>query len=330
MRRLGFFHAEADVGWHSLVYHLAWMYADLGVSLIAADLSPQAGLTRMFIDDARLEELWSERPHRRTVYGAIQPVLEGTGSISEAHVEDVATGIGLLAGDPAFSASEDDLAHQWSECLKGNPSAFEVTTAIWRAIEQAARRREASIVLIDAGADLGALGRTALMVAEHVVLPLAPDLYSLQALPNLGRTLRRWRSEWTERRHRNSASDVLIPDITMLPAGYVVMQRAARLDLPMASRDRWLARIPPVYRESVLGEPASASPGSNTEDPHCLGVLKHYPSLEPLAQEARKPMFFLKPADGAGGGGHTAAVQECYVGFHDLAERIALQCGFPI
>jgi hypothetical protein len=49
----------------------------------------------------------------------------------------------------------------------------------------------------------------------------------------------------------------------------------------------------------------------------------------PLAQEARKPMFFLKPADGAIGG-HTAAVQACYRDFRDLAEGIATHCGFKI
>ena len=34
-------------------------------------------------------------------------------------------------------------------------------------------------------------------------------------------------------------------------------------------------------------------------DPNCIAKLKDYRSLMPLAQEARKPMFFLKPADGA-------------------------------
>lgn len=42
----------------------------------------------------------------------------------------------------------------------------------------------------------------------------------------------------------------------------------------------------------------------------------------PLAQDALKPMFFLKPADGALGG-HMAAVQSCYADFKSLARRIA-------
>ena len=45
----------------------------------------------------------------------------------------------------------------------------------------------------------------------------------------------------------------------------------------------------------------------------------------PLAMEARKPMFFLKPADGAIGA-HTYAVQECYKDFKRLAEKLAKRC----
>ena len=42
----------------------------------------------------------------------------------------------------------------------------------------------------------------------------------------------------------------------------------------------------------------------------------------PLAQEARKPMFFLKPADGALGA-HTYAVTEAYKDFKKVATKIA-------
>jgi len=35
-----------------------------------------------------------------------------------------------------------------------------------------------------------------------------------------------------------------------------------------------------------------------TNDPNCLRLLKHYRGLVPMAQEARKPILDLKPADG--------------------------------
>ena len=61
-------------------------------------------------------------------------------------------------------------------------------------------------------------------------------------------------------------------------------------------------------------------------DDRCLAQLKDYRSLMPMAQEARKPMFLLKPSDGAIGG-HQGAVRECYRDFKDLASLIASKVG---
>jgi hypothetical protein len=53
-------------------------------------------------------------------------------------------------------------------------------------------------------------------------------------------------------------------------------------------------------------------------------MIKHFKSLMPMAQDARKPMFLLKPADGAIGG-HATAVQDCYRQFQDLAQRLVAE-----
>ncbi len=42
---VAFFNNKGRVGQTMLVYHLAWMYADLGLHVVAADLDPQANLT---------------------------------------------------------------------------------------------------------------------------------------------------------------------------------------------------------------------------------------------------------------------------------------------
>ncbi len=329
MKTIAFFNNKGGVGKTSLVYHLAWMYGELGLSVVAADLDPQANLTSMFVDDDRLEALWPEDSDAQTLYGALQPLLEGTGDIAPPKVEAISPNIGLLVGDLALSASEDELTSQWPDCLDRKARAFRVLSAIWRVIEQAAREREAALVLIDVGPNLGALNRSVLIAAEHVVIPLAPDLYSLQGLRNLGPTLRKWRDGWTERRGRNPVIDLSTPSGKMSPAGYVLMQHVARLDRPVKASERWMARIPAVYAEAVLDEDLPPTSVSVSDDPHCLAALKHYRSLMPMAQEARKPMFFLKPADGALGG-HVAAVQSCYQDFKALARTIADHCGVQL
>ncbi len=329
MKTIAFFNNKGGVGKTSLVYHLAWMYAELGVPVVAADLDPQANLTSMFVNDDRLEDLWPDGAHPQTIFGAIQPLLDGTGDVIQPHVEHIAEKIGLVAGDLALSASEDELSGQWPDCLDRKPRAFRVLSAIWRAIENAARARGARVALVDVGPNLGAINRAALIAAEHVVIPLAPDLYSLQGLKNLGPTLRRWRMEWSERRARNPVVDLSIPLGAMQPAGYVVMQHAVRLDRPVKAYDRWMVRIPEVYQTTVLDQRTGQRVPSVQADPNCLAALKHYRSLMPLAQEARKPMFLLTAADGALGG-HAKAVQDCRKDFRDLARSIAERCGIPV
>ena len=322
---IAFFNNKGGVGKTSLVYHLAWMYRELGASVLAADFDPQANLTAAFFDDDHLESLWSGSHHTRTVYGAIEPLLRGIGDIARSGIDQVDDELNVLPGDLALSSFEDELSTQWPQCLDGKERAFRVISALWRILETAAAQAEAHVVLVDVGPNLGAINRAALIAADFVVVPLATDLFSLQGLRNLGPTLRRWRVEWRERLGKAPDRTLALPAGRMEPAGYVILQHAVRLDRPVRAYERWIARIPEVYRTDVLGE-ADAGTVKISEDPHCLDVVKHYRSLMSMAQEAKKPMFLLRAADGALGA-HGDAVQECFHNFRRLAQRIAERTG---
>ncbi|NWF85918.1 MAG: ParA family protein [Bryobacteraceae bacterium] len=330
MKTVAFFNNKGGVGKTTLVYHLAWMLADMGHVVIAADLDPQSNLTSMFLDEDRLEELWPDGKHPQTIFGVVEPILRGIGDIEPPHLEwlDVpkwSGGLGVLAGDLALSRFEDKLSDAWPRCHNRDESAFRITTAFYRAILRAAEDKGAGLVLIDVGPNLGAINRAALVASEHVVIPLASDLYSLQGLRNLGPQLRQWRQAWEELRMKCPDPGLPVPSGGICPAGYVVMQHATRADRPAKAYLRWMDRIPNEYRRSVISEPEEPSVRVES-DPHCLAALKHYRSLMPMAMEARKPIFMLKPADGAIGA-HAQAVRDCYMDFQALAEKILARVG---
>jgi cellulose biosynthesis protein BcsQ len=320
MKTIAFFNNKGGVGKTTLVYHLAWMFSDMGRNVIAVDLDPQSNLTSMFLEEDRLEELWPDGKHPNTIRGVIEPILRGVGDIEMPRLEEIESGreLALIPGDLALSGFEDKLSDAWPRCHNRDESAFRTTTAFYRAILKAASGD--ALVLIDVGPNLGAINRAALIASEFVVIPLAPDLYSLQGLRNLGPQLRRWRETWEELRGKSPDAELPLPSGKMCPAGYVVMQHAARADRPVKAYLRWMDRIPGEYRRSVTDEPLDVSVGVDN-DPYCLAALKHYRSLMPLAMEARKPMFRLKPADGAIGA-HVQAVRDCYTDFRQLANRI--------
>lgn len=323
MKTVAFFNNKGGVGKTSLVYHLAWMLADRGVRTLAVDFDPQANLTAMFLDENRLEELWPDDDHPQTVYGIIRPILRGIGDIASPHVEKITPNLGLIAGDLGLSRFEDKLSDAWPRCHNRDESAFRTMTAFHRLILEGSTWG-AEIVLVDVGPNLGAINRSALIASDQVVLPLAPDLFSLQGLKNLGPTLREWREVWAELLPK-APQDVPMPRGTMQPVGYVVMQHSIRDSRPVKAYQRWMARIPSVYREAVLTESSANSP-SVADDPYNLALLRHYRSLMPMAMDARKPMFFLKSADGAIGS-HQEAVSDCYRDFQRLARKIADRAG---
>lgn len=328
MKVVAFFNNKGGVGKTTLVYHLACMIADRGERVLAADLDPQANLTSMFLADDTLESLWPQGEHPDTIFGALRPIIRGLGDVKVPHIEQITPTLGLVVGDLALSTFEDKLSAAWLNCHNKDESAFRTMTAFYRGIRQAARAFNATWVLIDVGPNLGAINRAALIASEYVVIPLGPDLFSLQGLRNLGPSLADWRLIWKELMTKNPDPAMELPSGHIEPLGYVVMQHGMRENRPPKAYQRWIDRFPMSYRECVLEEQAPSTIAAES-DPYCLAMLKHYRSLMPMAMEVRKAVFALKPADGAIGA-HGEAVRNAYQDFLHLARRIADRAGAVI
>ncbi len=320
MKTIIFFNNKGGVGKTTLVYHFTYMIAELGHRCLAVDLDPQANLTSMFLPDDELERIYSQDTDRETLISGIKPLDRGIGDIAKVKIHEVSQNIGLLAGDLDISLFEDKLSSNWSKCIDGDEAAFRIVSAFHRIIHNEGEAFGAEFCIIDVGPNFGALNRSTLISADYVVVPMAADLFSLQGLRNLGNRLNIWKSEWADRITRNRAHDLLLPNNEIRPIGYVVMQHGIKEKRPVQSYLKWANRIPSVFKECVL----RIAPILNErveDDSNCLSLLKHYHSLIPMAMEVRKPIFLLKPADGAIGA-HYQAVLKAYADFKILSERI--------
>ena len=351
---LTFFNNKGGVGKTSLVYHLSWMFSDLGMRILAVDLDPQANLSSAFLTEDDFESLFDRHTEAppATIHAALRPLIEAYGDVQipelyhasaadhvaqrelmlrDASTPDISqTGetLWLIPGDLLLSTFEDQLSETWPKCSNGDIRAFRVTSAFWRVMQMAATQVNAGLILVDVGPNLGAINRAVLIASDYVVIPLAPDLFSLQGLRNLGPRLRAWRQDWLEKLNKFPGGNFALPSAHTQPVGYIVQQHAVRLDRPVKAYARWMDRIPGQYRESVLAAPPE--PGVRVDhDPHCLAMLKNYRSLMPLAQEARKPMFHLRTADGAMGS-HAIAAFEVYKDYRSLARHIAARSNIPL
>ncbi len=333
---LTFFNNKGGVGKTSLIYHLAWIYASLRKRVVIIDLDPQANLTAAFLDEDAIEAIWNQQNLGSTIYQCVKP-LTGVGDIAEPNLQNIATDLYLLPGDVNLSGYEDALSAEWPNSMGDNNlyRPMRILSSFWQVMQMAANKVQADIILVDIGPNLGAINRSVLVATDYVVIPLGADLFSLQGLKNLGPTLRSWKNLWQKRldnwnasAEKSSFPEFNLPQGKMQSIGYLCQQHSVRLDRPVKAYDKWVQRIPEVYRESVLDQ-ATNGTIRQEDDPYCLAIIKHYRSLIPMAQEHRKPIFNLTSADGAIGA-HANAVQDARKDFTELAKKIAGQIGMRL
>lgn len=309
------------------------MFSHLEKQVLVADIDPQANLTAAFLTEDAIDEIWNNKPAANTIYQCVKP-LAGVGDIVKPELQSITENLYLLPGDVALSSFEDLLSNEWPNSMN-NVNLYRplrILSAFWQILQIAAAAAQAEIILVDIGPNLGAINRSVLIAADYVVIPMGADLFSLQGLKNLGPALRNWRELWAKRLEnwKNSPDnrdypELLLPEGKMQPIGYLCQQYGVRLSRPVRAYDKWVQKIPGVYREAVLNEESTGEIDQEA-DPHCISIIKHYRSLIPLAQEHRKPIFDLTPADGAIGS-HANAVVSAREDFEKLSRKIMKKIG---
>ena len=339
MPTLALFNNKGGVGKTTLTFHLAHKLAELGCTVLAVDLDPQANLTSAFLEPDLLEELWDERaqlpvgvvsPAQRSLF-TLAAIPKGAGTVGDAlrEFEDrkgplrlvkpikIVEGLHLLPGDLSLSSFEDTLAKEWPGTLTGARGSLRVTSAFHQIIRHAEEAVSPDITLIDVGPNLGAINRAALLAADNVLMPLAADLFSLRGLANLGPKFHEWRSDWSHRALDRTASrsEDAAPLGRMNPLGYVVMQPQMRNERPSRSHRKWIEEIPVVFAEKVLREPRPAS----GVRPHQVGTVGDYGGLMAAAYRHNKPGFLLTEREDA----TPAMIKACDADFEKLAWAVA-------
>ena len=161
---LTFFNNKGGVGKTSLIYHLAWMYANLRKRVIVVDLDPQANLTAAFLEEDTIENIWNGNNAGSTIFQCVKP-LTGVGDLLEPNLQKIATDIYLIPGDVALSGFEDTLSNEWPNSMNDNNlyRPMRILTAFWQVMQLGAKKIQADIILVDIGPNLGAINRSVLI-----------------------------------------------------------------------------------------------------------------------------------------------------------------------
>lgn len=321
MKSLVLFNNKGGVGKTTLSFNIAHMLGRLGLRVVVLDYDPQCNISAIVLGEEKLFRIWEGPEEGATVAGCVEPVRRGKGGLIEPRLAQVpnAENVWILPGHLRLSRFEQALAEEWPKTSAvDNERALDVTLALSVLASKAATTANADLLLCDVGPSLGALNRAALLACDAVLLPLAPDMFSLQGLQNVGPTMLEWRQDASRFKDRSLAIGAWHE---FRPTGYVVQQHLVRADRPVRACEDWGSRIPSTFHEKVLGEPEVDPALSTDNDPYCLAQIRHFAGLVPLAQQSGKPLFDLKRADGVSGGG-SPLVHHAEKEFRDLCKKI--------
>ena len=327
MKIITFFSDKGRESTASFVYHLAWMLGLNGVRTLAVDLDPYSTLTSLFLTNEQIELLSKENFADYSLLKAIQSSMNGLGEVILPKTYPISPNINFIPGDLSLVKLDQHADDAWHGFLNNTRDGEKPEpTTFFRVIHNIGKTESFDLVFV-VTPNIGAMFRVSMLFSDGYIVLLNQDQHSWLSLISLGDVLQTWRKEWHKSviKVKNLGYDLIEPNSH--PLGYVLLTPSIRVIRPTQSIQKWIDRIPGVYANHILGQD-TLKPGYKlpNPDPNCLGTLKDYKSLMPMAMDAGKPMFLLKPADGAIGG-HASAVQDCYTQYFDLAKRISCLAG---
>jgi len=318
---ISLFNNKGGVGKTTLLFHLAHRLADTGKNVLMVDCDSQCNLTAYILDDTAIERAWSDTGN--SIYRSIEPVARTIGDIRNRAPVKLSEHLHLLPGDLLLSDFEDRLGDTWNAAKGGAEAALRAQSAIHRVIRQSAEKAVADIILVDLGPNLGALNRATLGGSDFVIVPVAPDLFSIRGTENLGSKLETWRHEWDQCNAAWKGTGLDIPQGRPKFLGYVVQSHNIR-NSASGMTQGW----------NIFGKRVESAVQTNIVDKldplgqvlhrasYDLGLIPNLHSLIPYSQAARKPVYKCTAADGLNGA-HISKARDSGALFDPIANVIA-------
>jgi len=315
--KISLFNHKGGVGKTTLTANLAFALAEQGVKVLLVDADPQGNLTSYLVEEEVVNDLLdhSDEDSGQTLWSALRPVAEATGSarqISPLLIED---NIALLPGDLRLAEWEVELASFWAECYQRRIRGMRGTQALGSVVRTAAETTQAQIILFDSGPNIGPLTRSVLLDCDHFAIPAACDLFSTRAIKTLGHTLANWIVDWA------SICDLFPEDVVTIRGkprllGYIpqrfrtwgrvptsefgkilpVMERAVKEDVAEVLRRIDEELVPSLATRLSLPEVKDFSSAATTAQQKGLPIWRVAETSDPIRDDAKNAFHSLATA----------------------------------
>lgn len=322
-----FFNNKGGVGKTTLACNFAHRLASYNnidkLSVLVIDADPQANATQLLIDEEIWEDIYIDKTHsyQRTIMYVFKDILQGESNVNP----DIYTHkskrfeVDVLAGHPTLSIIEDIMASEWGAVTSGG-KVGSINKSNWLNYLNVELSNKYDAIVIDAGPSLGALNRSILLGSTYFVTPLAPDLFSLYSLENIGNWVNDWGKSYNDKiqkildgedlvalqtlneeyKKSNMRRIDIVKETSVMKGylGYTIQQYVTRSGGNNTRRktkayEEHIARIPDMSEQ--------LKKYSLYSDNLSLGVVPQMFAMIPLAQSNRAPISTLTGKDGLNG-----------------------------
>lgn len=317
--RLTIYNHKGGVGKTTLSVNIGAALAQLGHRVLLIDSDPQCNLTSFFLPDDEVDELLdkSEKPNGRTVWSALKPVADGTGHLKLVKPFDLYTdNLLLVPGDIRLSGFEQQLSDSWSEAFKRRVLGVRQTIALSDFVSAMVEKHEIDVVMYDTGPNVGPLNRVIVLDSDHLIVPVACDLFSVRALTTLGQSVKTWILDCQTLSTLAPSGEEMLPGAPRF-MGYIPQQFKVYGQKMAETPSYYLKRVQKQIGSDVIGVLRKVDPAlvaGVSADPK-LGEVKNFSTL---VQQAQKSGTALWHTDA----GNVTHKKEAEIAFFEIAQSV--------
>jgi cellulose biosynthesis protein BcsQ len=324
MKSIVVFNNKGGVGKTTLLCNLAsYLALREGKKILIIDTDPQCNATAYMFPYPEIEEIYSS--NKNTIYEIVKPLQRGKG-FKEGTLPIIRSpyfGVDVIVGDPQLSLSEDFLSKDWLDGKSGDFRGLQ-TTLLFK--DLLSKLKEYDYVFFDVGPSLGALNRAVLASCDFFIVPMSSDIFSLQALENISKSLKEWKSQLTRglddyKTKEGEGFEIDSQEVNwnLKFGGYITQQYTAKTvdgkKQPVNAYEKIIKKIPNTVKKNLL----TINPTEILKP--LIGEIPNLHSLVPLSQNSSVPIFNLKSEHGVVGA-HFNKVKEYEKTLSELSSNL--------
>ncbi|QEM02787.1 ParA family protein [Mucilaginibacter rubeus] len=324
MQSIVVFNNKGGVGKTTLMCNIAaYLKIKKRKKVLIVDADPQCNATAYMFPYPQIEDIYSKS--ESTIFEIVKPLQRGKGYISNKLpiLKSPYFEVDVIPGDTQLSLSEDFLSKDWLDGKAGDFRGLQ-TTLLFK--DLLLRLDKYDYVFFDVGPSLGALNRSVLAASDFFIVPMSSDIFSLQALENISKSLKDWEkqlsrglSDFKTREQEPFQIDGQTISWHLQFGGYVTQQYTAKTvngkKQPVNAYERIIKKIPSTIQKHLL----TLNKISITYPQ--IGEITNLHSLVPLSQNSSVPIFNLKSEHGVVGA-HFNKVREYEATLSEMVEKL--------